>query len=110
MVINYKFFKDSEVVGLQIKLVQMLDRAREYAGVPFIITSGLRTQEHNNEVGGVKESSHLKGLAVDLKCETSANRFKIIIGLIALGFKRIGIYEKHIHADIDTLKPQEVIW
>ena len=106
----WKFFKESEVVGLQIRLVQMLDRAREYAGVPFVITSGFRSPDHNAAVGGVPESSHTKGLAVDLRCETSENRYRVLTGLIAIGFKRIGIYEKHIHCDIDALKPQNVIW
>src|SRR3990167_1636769 len=106
----YKFFKESEVVGLQIRLVQMLDRAREYAGVPFVITSGFRSIEHNEGVGGVPESSHTKGLGVDLRAETSENRYKVLTGLIAIGFKRIGIYKRHIHCDIDFLKPANVMW
>lgn len=106
----YKYFKEKEVKGLQIRLVQMLDRAREYAGVPFIITSGVRSEEHNNEVGGVDGSSHIKGLAVDIRAISSQERFKIITGLIAIGFKRIGIYKAHIHADIDNLKPADVMW
>jgi len=106
----YKYFKEKEVEGLQIRLVQMLDRAREYAGVPFYITSGLRSEEHNTEVGGIDGSSHTKGLAVDIRVLDSTCRFKILTGLIAIGFKRIGIYPNHIHADIDNLKPANVMW
>lgn len=106
----FKFFTEKEVAGLQIALVQMLDRAREYAGVPFILTSTLRTTDHNSDVGGVADSSHLKGLAVDIKAEDARSKYKILTGLIAVGFNRLGIYEHHIHADIDKLKAGDVLW
>lgn len=106
----YKFFKEKEIVGLNAKLVQMLDRAREYAGVPFILTSTVRTIAENNAAGGVEDSSHLAGLAVDIRAKDSVARFKIMTGLIAIGFNRIGIYEHHIHADIDTSKAGDVMW
>jgi zinc D-Ala-D-Ala carboxypeptidase len=106
----YKFFKEEEVKGLQIRLVQMLDRAREYSGIPFYLTSTLRTEETNKACGGVSDSSHLKGLAVDIRANTSEQKFKIMTALIAIGFKRIGIYPNHIHCDIDKLKPQDVLW
>jgi len=30
--------------------------------------------------------------------------------LLQAGFRRIGIYDKHIHADIDKTLPQDVMW
>lgn len=108
----YKYFKNKEIAGLKPELVEKLDKARGIAGVPFIIESGFRTPEHNKEVGGVENSAHTKGLAVDLRCNNSVNRFKIVSALLNVGFKRIGISYKRnfIHADIDTSLPQEVIW
>lgn len=106
----FKHFKESEIIGLQIKLVQMLELAREIAKIPFIITSGVRTEEHNKKVGGVPNSSHTKGLAVDLKCNDSRTRFLIISSLMQAGFKRIGAESDHVHADIDALKDQNVLW
>ena len=38
-------------------LIDMLDVAREVAGVPFNITSSYRTEEHNVKIGGFKELS-----------------------------------------------------
>ena len=61
----YKYFKEKEIVGLNTGLVEMLDKAREIAGIPFIITSGVRTPKQNEDAGGVNDSSHRKGLAVD---------------------------------------------
>jgi len=106
----YKYFKEKEIVGLNTGLVEMLDKAREIAGIPFVITSGLRTEEKNKEVGGVNDSSHRKGLAVDLRCRDSRSRFLIIKGLISVGFSRIGAEVDHIHVDIDPEKDVNVIW
>lgn len=106
----FRYFKESEVKGLDITLILRLDRARGLAGVPFIITSGFRTQEENKRVGGVADSSHLKGLAVDLQCKNSKERYAILSGLIYAGFERIEICKDHIHTDIDKNKENCVIW
>jgi uncharacterized protein YcbK (DUF882 family) len=80
------YFKKSEIQGLQDKLVCMLDMARKYAGIPFIITSGLRTADQNQAIGGISDSAHLKGLAVDLRCNTGHERFIMIPALLSAGF------------------------
>lgn len=107
---TFKYFKDSEIVGLDLGLVQMLDKAREFAGIPFIITSGLRTIKKNAEVGGAPNSAHLSGKAVDLQCRNSRERFLITQALLYTGFTRIGNEKDHIHADIDISKDVNVIW
>lgn len=104
------YFKEKEVEGLDKELISMLDIARSFAEIPFIITSGFRTPEKNQQVGGAKDSAHLKGLAVDLACCSSEKRYLIIKGLIKAGFKRIEICKHHIHADIDRTKKQEIIF
>ncbi len=91
-------------------LVKKLNKAREIAGVPFVINSGCRCEKHNKEVGGSPTSSHLRGLAVDIKTTGSRNRFKILTSLLNVGFTRLGIGESFIHTDIDGAKAQEVIW
>lgn len=107
---KYKYFKDSEVIGLKPELVSLLDKARGIAGVPFKITSGLRTESQNKKAGGVEDSSHLTGLAVDISTPTSDVRWKILNALLDVGFTRIGIGETFIHADIDKSKVQNVVW
>lgn len=106
----YKFFKEKEIVGLNAKLIQMLDRARENAGIPFILTSTVRSISENKDAGGVEDSAHLAGLAVDISISSSNARFRAISSLLAVGFTRIGIYEHHIHVDIDKSKAIDVIW
>ena len=108
---TWKYFKPYEVVGLKTELVDMLDKARELAGIPFVITSGYRDANHNEDVGGVKDSSHTKGLAVDIRARNSNEHYLITKALFAVGFKRISkIYKGHIHCDIDTTKAQNVLF
>lgn len=92
------------------KFLEMLQEARTIADVPFSINSGYRTKKHNLRVGGTPNSSHLKGLACDIKCTTSNRRAIILNALIKVGFKRIGIGNTFIHVDIDEDKPQNVYW
>lgn len=109
----YKHFnnlQDPKIIGLDNKLMVLLDNARTMADIPFRITSGKRDIFTNTEAGGVKDSSHLKGLACDIECENSTQRFYIIRGALIAGFKRIGIGKGHIHLDIDLEKPQNVIF
>lgn len=107
---SYIYFTNEEVAGLDKYLCELLDNAREYAGVPFVITSGLRSKEQNEAVGGVHDSAHLKGLAVDLACHSSDFRYKIVGALLQAGFSRIGIAKDHIHCDIDHTKPQNCLF
>lgn len=90
--------------------LKRLDRARGFAGIPFKINSGYRTKKHNKKVGGVEDSSHVKGLAVDIKIKTSEERYIIVKALIRAGFDRIGIGESFIHVDADESKQSPVIW
>ena len=92
-----------------IDFLHKLDEARELAGVPFKITSGYRSPQHNLDVGGRIGSSHIKGLAVDIACVNSHQRQKILTALIQVGFKRIGIGKSFIHSDLDPDKPN-AIW
>jgi len=91
-------------------LVNILDQVRENIDRPLIITSGCRCAEHNDKIGGKENSSHLYGLAVDIKTGNSRDRFKIILYCILLGVSRVGIGKDFTHIDVDHSKPQQVIW
>lgn len=109
---GFKYFSENEVVGLNRSFVALLDKAREYAGIPFVINSGYRTPEHNAAVGGVDGSAHTKGLAADIRALTGSDTYAIIGGAIKAGIKRIGINrsEKFVHLDIDYSKPNPTIY
>lgn len=90
----------------------MLDRARELAGVPFVITSGFRCEKHNREVGGKPDSAHTRGYAADIAVRDSRTRALIVEALFRVGFRRIGIDFKRgfIHVDCDPTKPSPRLW
>ena len=73
------------------ELINMLDIVRKKYGKSVVINSGYRTPEHNKSVGGTPESSHIKGLAADIACNNSTDRFKLEGVLREVGFKRIGM-------------------
>lgn len=50
-------------------LVRLADRAREEFGAPARISSGVRCNQHNANVGGVSNSKHKLGLAMDISID-----------------------------------------
>lgn len=106
---RYRFFTDAEVAGLQPAFVARLDRAREAAGTPFVLTATTRTPERAAELG-TPDSAHVPGWAVDIRVSSSHQRFLILRALFAVGFTRIEIATHHIHVDADPTKPPEVVW
>ncbi len=100
---TYKHFTMNEPTGnghtfaeLDPTLRTMLDNARDFASVPFIITSGVRTVAENIAAGGVPSSEHLIGLGADILC-TDITRFAIVQGALKAGFTRIECAPNHVH-------------
>tara|TARA_R100001594_G_scaffold135519_1_gene177307 strand:+ start:1597 stop:1977 length:381 start_codon:yes stop_codon:yes gene_type:complete len=97
------------------EFLELLDEARDIANIPFRITSGLRCEEYNQDLikrgyKASKTSSHLKGVAADISCKNSSDRWTIINSLLLAGFSRMGISDTFIHVDLDTEKQHDVIW
>ena len=71
---SIKHFKKSEFTckcgcglnNIQLEVVKIADEVRDHFGNPAIVTSGTRCSKHNLEVGGVANSRHLKGKAIDI--------------------------------------------
>jgi zinc D-Ala-D-Ala carboxypeptidase len=105
-----KYFTEAETEGLDPRLLALLDRARGLAKVPFWITSGKRSAAANDAAGGVKDSAHIRGLAVDIRCADPRVRMRIVSAAIAAGFTRIGVYTAHLHLDADPSLPADVMW
>jgi len=87
-----------------------LDDARSKANIPFVINSSIRCVDQNKISGGSPSSSHLIGCAVDIKCDNSSDRIRIITALLASPITRIGVAKNFIHADYDQRKPQYLMW
>lgn len=65
--------------NLRILATVLLQPLREHYGKPMIVSSGYRNQEVNRVVGGVRNSQHIEGKAVDIKCENPRLLLKILI-------------------------------
>ena len=71
---NIKHFKKSEfnckcgcgLNNMHLEVVKIADEIREHFEKTCIITSGSRCAKHNKNVGGVANSRHLSGKAIDL--------------------------------------------
>lgn len=54
-------------VRMDEKVIRLMQNIRNHFGSPITVTSGMRCKTHNKNVGGIKNSEHLKGKAVDFK-------------------------------------------
>lgn len=59
-------------------VLNVLQPARTFLGFIIDISSGFRSKELNEAVGGSKTSQHLKGEAADCKCRDNARLFNYI--------------------------------
>lgn len=116
---TYKYFTEEEfktatpscsLSDMNPLFMLLLDEARTYSSVPFVINSAYRTISWEKERGRKGTSSHTKGLAVDIACTDSHSRNIIVTSLLRAGFNRIGVASTFIHVDYDTTKPQNVIF
>lgn len=88
-------------------LMAMLDATREAAGVPMVVTSNFRDGD---------PLAHGRGNAVDVadnaagKNISSGFRIAVVRAALEIGFVRIGIYDRHVHIDVDRTLPQNVMW
>lgn len=95
----------SKLVKLDARLLEKVQILRDKLNVPLSINSGFRTESHNKKVGGVPNSLHLQGKAVDISTRNiSMTDEKLIQICEQIGFDGIGIYNTFIHLDVRGYK------
>lgn len=95
---------------MQAETLCKLNNARHMAGIPFVLNSAYRSPAHDKTKGRSGTGAHTLGRAVDIRCNTIQNRFKIVDAAIRAGFTRIGIAKSFVHLDDSPNHTQEVIW
>lgn len=89
-------------------LVMALQRLRDLAGVPIVITSGYRCPDHNKAVGGARGSYHLRGMAADIRIGELdvAEMYRLAEKVYDFEFGGIGRYTaaRFIHVDVRGFK------
>lgn len=89
------------VVEPEEKLVRVADDIREELGAPATVTSGVRCTRHNANVGGVSNSRHLSGKAMDfgIKGKTADQIIAVVKKHPEIRYY-YKIDNKHVHMDI----------
>lgn len=90
------------------RVINMFDAIRERVGQPLEITSGYRCIPHNAEVGGVPDSQHVLGTAIDLVPPDGMTRTELYniaddIQRNVFGYGGLGAYppgNESIHIDV----------
>jgi len=109
---------------VSLVLMNMLQRARTRAGIPFSVNSGGRCQKHAAQVSTASNtlaSDHTFTasqlvLGADIRTTDNAQRWRIIDAAQREGFTRIGIGNGFVHLGIGTREnagarnPSNVIW
>lgn len=88
-------------LGLNREFLAKLRLAEKFAGFDFVVTSAFRQGD---------EKCHGYGKAVDLACIHSGERWRIDEAIRKAGFRRLGLYDKHVHVDGCSAMAQKVLW
>lgn len=117
--VKARHFKESEfqkctppcsLQDMRQDFMNRLDTVRDVAGIPLVLNSAHRSRAYELSKGRSGNSAHTKGCAVDIRCNTSANAYRIVSAALRVGFNRIGIGKTFIHLDSDWTLPQNVMW
>lgn len=88
-------------VEMQEKVVKAADKVREHFGNPMTVSSGIRCTTHNANVGGVSNSRHLQGKAIDF-CVSGFSATSVLAYVQSLPEIRYAyaINSNYVHMDI----------
>lgn len=96
-----------KAIGLAPLLINMLQEVQDDSGVYIDISEG---KPPTTEGSHVKDSEHFQGEGADVRAANGIERMKLVKSGLKIGFKRIGVYTKHVHFGVSTTLPQNVMW
>lgn len=82
---------DMNIIKNLVKVTEFLQVIRNELHLPIIVTSGYRSKEVNDKVGGVYSSYHCKGLAADIKCKDMDKLLSVLHSHL-MEIDQLGIY------------------
>jgi hypothetical protein len=97
--------ENAEYGDINDDLANKLETIKNEYGKPFKIISTLRDPKHNADVGGAKNSAHLRGNAVDIKLgdRTKEDTLRFIEIASKNGIGGIGVYKPgSVHLDVES--------
>ena len=116
-----RYFKDAEfrkcnppcsIEDMDEDFLFLLDMVRKEAGIPLVLNSAYRSPEWDRKQGRSGTGAHTRGLAVDIRCNSDSNRYKIVEAAFKCKVNRIGIYKSWIHLDMGDMAGMtpNVVW
>ena len=82
--------------------MRLADGGRQHFGAAAIVTSGVRCKNHNASVGGVSNSRHLSGKAMDFRISgRSAAEVLYYVNQLTDIRYAYAIDSQHIHMDVE---------
>ena len=79
--------------------MRCIEEVRTRSGVPFHINSAYRTVDYEKSKGRSGNSFHCVGQAMDVRCTSSVDRYKILEAVMFYGQLSVMIYPTFIHFD-----------
>ena len=107
-----RYFKDAEfrkctppcsIEDMDDDFLFLLDNVRKEAGIPLVLNSAYRSPEWDRKQGRSGNGAHTKGLAVDIRCNSDSNRYKIVAAAYKCKVNRIGVCKSWIHLDMGDM-------
>lgn len=104
---HYLYFSEKEflrltpscaLLDMSPSFMEALDKARNRAGIPFVLNCAYRSPEWDKTKGRSGYSYHCSGRAVDIRCLDSESRWRIIEACTYYGLS-VGIYGRFLHID-----------
>ena len=111
---DLKYFKPNEFSHAETidpMLAKQLDEMRSIYNAPIYITGSYRDSTDGPRTSAHTIGSHGFWQAVDIRCSDSEGRFLLVSAAYLAGFRRIGVYDRHIHIDVaEEGFDQDVMW
>lgn len=92
----------SELIKIDSLLVIYLQKSRDHFKVPIILNSAYRTSGYNKQIGGAKNSYHVKGQAADLHANGKVKLEELAKFFESIGCQGIIVYPNSGFIHIDT--------
>jgi uncharacterized protein YcbK (DUF882 family) len=102
---EFKCKDGADVILIDPKLVEILQKIRTHFGKAVVINSAYRTPAHNKKVGGAAQSQHLYGTAADIEVKGVApKKVAAYVETLMSNTGGIGIYAGFVHVDTRSTK------
>lgn len=85
-----------EPILIDDDLIDILQKIRDNFGVSVHVNSGYRCRNHNQKVGGDPNSSHMEGMAADIRVKGASPK-EVARFAESIGVQRIGLYDTFCH-------------